>query len=99
MVIKILSHVGQAYTANDGLVIQRLLAEAFTREETVTLSFEGVDAVPSSFVNGAFVGLLDRYGYGFIKKHVRIVNSTKQINGMIKSRLDDEMSRRMLLPA
>ena len=51
------------------------------------LSFDGVEDVPSSFVNAAFVPLLGSYSYDFIKAHLQVINSTRQINDMIKRRL------------
>ncbi|MCC7167646.1 MAG: STAS-like domain-containing protein [Rhodospirillales bacterium] len=84
MVIRVLDRVEQCYTNEDGAVIAAILREGFAKGETVTLSFEGVDAVPSSFVNTAFVDLLDTYPLDFIKAHLAIANSTRQINTLIR---------------
>jgi hypothetical protein len=94
MVIEILKHVPQAYTADDGQVIHDLIVPAFERGEAVTVSFSGVGAVPTSFVNAAFVELLERFDFAFIKKHLRIVESTRQINSLIKERFDFETGHR-----
>ncbi len=91
MVITALDHVPHCYTADDGLTIQRLVDAAMRRGEDVELSFAGVHAaVPSSFVNAAFVGLLERYGLDTIKRSLKITNSTRQINEMIRSRVNAE---------
>jgi hypothetical protein len=88
MVIRVLDHVPHCYTQEDGSVIASLIRERFDKCERVTLSFEGVDNVPTSFVNTAFIDLLDAYGLDFIREHLAIVNSTRQINSLIKARLE-----------
>ncbi|WP_188261966.1 STAS-like domain-containing protein [Azospirillum tabaci] len=94
MVIRALDHVSQAYTAEDGAVLARLLMPELSAQRTVILSFAGVDGVTSSFVNTAFVALLDRFPYEHIKRHLRIVDSTQSINAAIRKRLDFEVSQR-----
>jgi hypothetical protein len=51
---------------------------------------EGLTTATSSFVNVAFVSLLRTYDLAEIKRRVRIVKSTRQINDMIRSRLERE---------
>lgn len=58
--------------------------------DKVTLSFAGVDAVPTSFVNTAFVDLLIDFPLAEIKRRVRIIDSTPAINAMIKRMLEAE---------
>ncbi|MBF0167276.1 MAG: STAS-like domain-containing protein [Alphaproteobacteria bacterium] len=89
MVVRVLDHVEHCYTNEDGKVIAAILRQGFSCQEKVTLSFEGVDSVPTSFVNTAFVDLLGDFTLDFVREHLAIVNSTRQINGLIK----DLMSR------
>lgn len=91
--IEILGRVKSAYTFEDGEKIFRLAIKAIENGELVELSFSGIDGIPSSFANGCFVKLLERIGLAGIKEKVRITNSTKQINQMIKSRVDFESKR------
>lgn len=86
MVIRILDHVRQCYTSQDGAVISALIRNAFASGEKVKVSFNGVTDVPSSFVNGAFVALLDCYSFDYIRANLSVVDSTPQINDMIKRR-------------
>ena len=88
MVIRTLDHVRHCYTYDDGLVIAGLLRSALCDRETAFLSFAGVDDVPSSFVNGAFVSLLDEFSARDIKTYIRIVDSTRQINSMVRARVE-----------
>jgi hypothetical protein len=56
----------------------------FRSGQSVELSFDGVTNVPSSFINGALISLLDEFNFDFIRNHLRIENSTWQINDVIR---------------
>ena len=94
MVLNVRDIVPHCHTWQDGERIADLIRCAFRRGETVTVSFAGVDSVPSSFVNGAFVSLLDTYTFDHIRANLRVVDSTRQINSMIRDRFDFEVHRR-----
>ena len=87
MVIRVLDHVPHCYTYADGLVIARVILAGLSAEQDVRLDFDGVRDVPSSFVNAAFVSLLGEVSIDIIRRHLKISNSTKQINGLIKESL------------
>ncbi len=87
MVIRILDHVAQASSYADGDKIYELIAPQIARGENVVLSFEGVDAVPSSFINAAIVRLVEVVPISAIKAHLAVVESTRQINDLIRSRI------------
>jgi hypothetical protein len=91
--VRVLDFVNQAYTYEDGVIISDIIIKAFSENEQVVLSFFGIDAIPSSFANGCFVRVLENFGFQKIKENLSIVDSTKQINGMIKSRLVFESKR------
>ena len=93
MVIRVLDHVARCYTATDGLLIAAVIRPQLASGRSVTLSFDGVTDVPSSFVNGAFVSLLDCIPAIAIRRHLKITDSTRQINDLIRSRLLAEESR------
>ena len=86
MVINVLDHVPQCYTGQDGAVIGSLIRDGFARGDDVTVSFLGVDNAPSSFVNAAFVDLLDSYSFDYIRRHLLVINSSPQINDLIRRR-------------
>ncbi|MCK2020669.1 STAS-like domain-containing protein [Peribacillus frigoritolerans] len=65
----------------------------------ITISFKNVDGVTSSFINTALIELLDDYDFSVIKKHLNFINSSKQINDIIKSRFSFEVNRRKNLVA
>lgn len=87
MVIKILEHVKNFSTYEDGDCIFRLIVGPVERGEDVVLSFEGIDAVPSAFLNASILRLAERVPVSAIKAHVRLVDSTKQVNDLLRSRM------------
>lgn len=93
MVINIRDHLPYCYSADDGAVIKRLIDNEFQSGCVVTISFHGVSEVTSSFVNGAFVALLDSYSYDFIRSHLNIVSARHQVRDMISRRFRFELSR------
>jgi hypothetical protein len=97
--IRPLEHVPHCYTSNDGAVIGGMILQALDAGEDVTVSFEGVDSVPSSFVNSAFLDLLDHYDYETLKQRLKITHSTRQINHMIKSRFESAIRRPEAAPS
>lgn len=86
MVIRLLDHVEHCSSYSEGEIIFNLLAPAIRNGEDVTLSFDGVAAVPSAFVNGALVRLAEETSIEAIRKHLRIIDSTRQINDLVRSR-------------
>jgi len=96
MVIRALDLVRQCYTQADGEKVFKELLPRLQRGERVSLSFEGVETVPSSFVNTSLIHLLDKVSFETIKQNLRFVDTTRQINEMIKRRFDFEVNQRHL---
>jgi hypothetical protein len=95
MVIKVLDVAGDCQSWASGDTLHKALQVAFRDGDAeVVVSFEGVDDVPSAFVNAAFLPLLDTWDFETIRRRLRIVNSTRQINDMVKRRLTFEASAR-----
>lgn len=94
MVTQVLDLVARCYDADDGAVVRDFIRHAFARSEAVVLSFEGVESVPTSFVNAAFVELLDAHEFDFVKRNLKIVRSNQQINDLIRRRMSFEAARR-----
>jgi len=55
--------------------------------EPFVVSFANIQSATSSFVNAAFARLLKDYAFADIRKQMRVVQSTRQINDMIRTRL------------
>jgi guanylate kinase len=84
---------GRADTAEQGTRLHDALCDALGRRDVIVeLDFQGITTATSSFANLAFVQLLTRWPLAELKRRLKVVNSTRQINEMIKSRLDREGS-------
>lgn len=92
--IRVLEHVQHCYNGDDGQVIHEILSSELKKEnEVITLSFSGVDSVPSSFVNSALISLLKDFPFTKIKLRLKFENTNSQINEMIKSRFSFELEK------
>ncbi|AQR79316.1 STAS-like domain-containing protein [Paenibacillus larvae] len=94
MVIQITDHVNHCVTNADGDIIRNLILGELLNENIVTVSFKNVLGVSSSFMNSAFIALLDDVSFEVIKKHLKIVHSTKTINDMMKKGFNYEVNER-----
>lgn len=84
VLVRIKDHVQYAYTYEEGQLIFDLIAPALARGEVVAVSFEGIKAVPSSFINASLLQLTDRFSLDDIRSRLQIVDSTHFINDLIK---------------
>lgn len=94
MVISIKDHVDRCYTNADGDVIRNLIQYDLKNGLPVVVSFKDVDSVSSSFVNSAFIAMLENIAFDLIKSNMQIINSNKQINEMIKKGFYFEVNER-----
>lgn len=93
MVIAVKSLVPACDTNAHGDVVRGAITLALQNGGAVDISFAGISAATTSFVNAAFVDLLDTMTLADIKARVRILHSSRQINDMIKARLTREAGR------
>jgi hypothetical protein len=92
MVIRIVAIVPGANTSEQGACVLDVLQKALRNPGLVEVSFEGIQTATSSFVHAAFVTLLDHFSYSDLKARMRIIASTRQINDMIRTRLERSAS-------
>lgn len=90
MVIHIHNLIPGADTADQGTQLYPHLKAALDSDKSVVVDFDGVQTATSSFVKTAFVALLESFTLHDLKTKMRIINSTRQINQMIKTRLERE---------
>jgi len=95
--IVIKNEVNSTSYNKDGDVIFNLIKNALQSKVQVTVSFEGIFAVNTSFINSAFIELLEFFTFEEIKSNLKFINSTKQINSIIAKRFNDETVGRELL--
>ncbi|EKH5106710.1 STAS-like domain-containing protein, partial [Enterococcus faecalis] len=67
----------------------------FSKNQSVELSFENIDSVNTSFVNSAFIKLLDLYSFEMIRTNLTFVNTNRQINNLIRNRFKFEVAKKM----
>ncbi|GGC97774.1 hypothetical protein GCM10007216_30700 [Thalassobacillus devorans] len=92
--LHIKDYVDQVYSNDDGVVIYQILKNELENSNKVSVSFQDIKALNSSFINSAFVELLNDYDFQFIKENLSFVDSTKAINNTIKSRFSFEIDER-----
>jgi hypothetical protein len=98
MVVRALDLVVHCYTQEDGHAVYRAILPLLEQGKNVDLSFDGVETVPSSFINTALISLLEKLSFDTIKAQLRFVDTTRQINEMIRSRFDFEVNVRKQQP-
>lgn len=93
MVIMVRDLMPACDTNQQGDILRAAILRVLAQDTVVEVSFAGLTAATSSFVNSAFVDLLDKLSFDEIKRRVRITHSTQQIGDMIRTRLTREAER------
>lgn len=96
MVISIKALVSSGDTAAQGMVVYACIVKAMRIGGKVTVDFDGIMNITSSFANTAFVPLLDEFSFGTIKARLVIQGSNRQISNMIRDRMTKESERKSL---
>jgi hypothetical protein len=86
--IRIFDVAGGADTSAQGDLVYAKLIAGLRSAQDIEVSFDRVKTATSSFVNTSFVKLLEHWPLDELKRRMRVVHSTRQINDMIKSRLE-----------
>lgn len=89
--IKIFDYVDSTSSNKEGEIIFDLVKKALENNQKVTVSFAGIYALNTSFVNSAFIELLEHFSFNEIKNNVNFIDSTKQINMIISKRFKDSL--------
>ena len=90
VVIRVQDICGAADTGPQGDRLHEAMLVELSRHDQVVISFDGIDTATSSFVNTSFVKLRSHIALEDIKRRLKIVSSTHQINDMIKRRLTQD---------
>lgn len=94
VILKIKDLLEAHYTNSDGERLNQYILKEFNKNNPVTISFDGITEVNSSFVNSAFIQLLEEdYNFDYIKKNLTFSDTNKQINSLILSRFKFETSK------
>ncbi len=74
-------------TNDQGHVIYECASTSIQNNKVVTFDFSGVTNVTSSFVNSAFIQLIDDFGYDKVKSFVVLKGLNKQIDNLLRDRM------------
>ena len=85
MVVVVKNLVPACDTFDQGEILRLAVLKQMENDEKVSVSFEGISYVTSSFVNAAFVGLLNDLDIEQIKTRMSVIRSHRQINDLVKS--------------
>src|SRR5699024_7966702 len=78
----------------DGEVIFKMIKKALEKGEKVEVSFENIYALNSSFINSAFIELLEYFPFETIRNNLHFLKSTKNINKTILKRFSEEVKNK-----
>lgn len=71
----------------DGSRLYHVVKPLVKNSEIVVLDFSGVEIVSSSFLNTSFRLWAADFSYEHLSKYLKIINSTKLMNEMIRARV------------
>jgi hypothetical protein len=74
-------------TSSGGLVIGNEIARKIKDNsfERIEVSFEFVESVAPSFINGAFLYIIDLYGDAVFRERVRVTKASEQVANQIRN--------------
>lgn len=93
MVIFVKSIVDTCDTYSQGETLRKEIINSIQKYGDVKVSFVDIGYATSSFVNGAFAGLLLDYDIQQIKDKLSIVGSHRQINDLVRRSLQSGVAR------
>lgn len=86
--ITVLDYIDDCYSYEEGEVIYDLIKDSLHRGEKVHVSFKGVRAANTAFINATLIRLLDDYDFSFIQERIVVLDSTRSLNNLIKQRFE-----------
>jgi len=93
MVIVVKAIVDACDTYSQGEVIRREIIRSIQADGNAEVSFSDISYATSSFVNGAFAGLLLSYDIEQIKEKLSIIGSHRQINDLVRRSFQNGAAR------
>lgn len=89
MVVYVKKMVANCDTNKQGDIIKSQILENLRADLDTVLDFSGVYNVTTSFVNSAFIEVLDDIDVHHFKDRVKILGASRQVANLIKSRVND----------
>lgn len=87
--LNVRQHIDSCYSNEDGFVIYSILKQKIEHGEVVSVSFKGFTFITTSFINSAFIDLIEEYSFETFRNFVKIIDSPKSIIDSIKKRVTD----------
>ncbi len=92
MDITIKSLITDCSTQESGEKIKNMILLGFNNKELVVISFDKIIAVSTSFINTAFIDLLNEYSYEYLKANLKIIKANNSIRNLITRRFRKELN-------
>lgn len=77
---------------DDGDILFNKILSTLKDNKDVLVDLDGVPGLNTSFINSAFIQLLDHFSFWEIQKRLGFINGNKQIYNLVKSRFHKEVS-------
>ncbi|WP_141246463.1 STAS-like domain-containing protein [Actibacterium ureilyticum] len=90
MVVVVKDLVSSCDTNYDGMVVHKHVLSALHGTDSVVVDFSGIPNVTSSFVNCAFVALLQDFDFAQIRSRLHLQNVNRQIGNLVRDRMKKE---------
>ena len=94
-VFRIIDHVHGTSSNDDGHRLFLLLDAHIQRYEEFAVSFLNMQPMSSSFLNSAFGEIVRKYGFGVLRKYVKLTDfrqqDIKRLSGYLKTLQEEEM--------
>jgi hypothetical protein len=77
--------VKSTFTNDDALPLMFKMSEFLDKGYSITLSFDGISGITSSFLNSSLGEVIDKYGLDSLKGRIFTKNCTSSLNNMLKN--------------
>lgn len=93
--VRILDHVNGTSSNDDGHRLFLVLDAQIQRHEEFVISFMDMRPMSSSFLNSSFGEIVRKYGFGILKRYIRLTDfrqsDIKRLSGYLKAlQLEEE---------
>lgn len=94
--IRLIDLTDDFYSGISSLRIGKKIDELILKNlyQTIFISMEGIKEISPSFVNGAFLYIIDLYGYDYFKQYIKINNISMRILPLIKNSIESHVEKK-----
>jgi len=77
-----------ALSNHDGIQLQSAMDQKLSTDNSIIISFRGINTISSSFLNSSFGNIFDKYGINILSK-IKIVDYTPSVANCIRKYVSD----------